>query len=211
MNPARRRLHRAALELFADKGSSEVTVSELAQVAGVARGTVYNNLDSVDDLFDDIAVEIALEMHGRMRASFDGVTDPAQRIANAIRFSVRRAHDEPGWGRFVARFGISNQVVQGLWNGPPMDDVAVGVHRGRFDVDEHLRPGVLALIAGTTITAMWLVLEGHQTWREGGSAAAEAVLRALGVAPADARTVANVELPPLPTADRADPSFADAP
>ena len=105
MTPARQRLHDAALHLFAERGSSEVSVSELAQAAGIARGTVYNNIDSLDEFFDEVSRDLALEMRDRMLASFVGVRDPAQRMADGLRFFVRRAHQEPGWGRFVARFG----------------------------------------------------------------------------------------------------------
>jgi len=45
---------------------------------------------------------------------------------------------------------------------------------------------------------MVLVVEGHKTWRASGADAAELVLRALGVAPREAREIANLELPPLP-------------
>ncbi len=200
MNPARRRLHAAALRLFAEKGSSEISVSELAQVAGVARGTVYNNVDSVDDLFQQIAVDLAEEMRERMRAAFVDERDPATRLAHGLRFFARRAHEEPGWGRFVARFGPSHRAVGALWSGPPRDDVAAGLRRDRFTIDEHLVPAMTAMIAGTTITSMWLVLDGHRTWRAAGSEAAELVLRALGIDPDDAHAIATAELPPLPDA-----------
>jgi hypothetical protein len=42
------------------------------------------------------------------------------------------------------------------------------------------------------------VLDGYRGWREAGSETAELVLRALGLAPEEARELANAELPPLP-------------
>ncbi|WP_238443285.1 TetR/AcrR family transcriptional regulator [Salsipaludibacter albus] len=195
---ARQRLHDAALQVFAQRGSSEVTVSELAQVAGIARGTVYNNIDSPDDLFHQVAIDLSREMHTRMRASFATVGDPAERLANALRFCIRRAHDEPDWGRFVARFGLSNASLQQLWSTAPVDDVVRGIDQGRYTITRDLLPGVQSMLTGTTITGMWLVLEGHQTWREGGSTAAELVLRALGIDPGEAHRLATMPLPDLP-------------
>jgi len=55
MSPAQTRIHQAALRLFAEKGSNQITVSELAQAAGIARGTIYNNLESPDLLFQSVA------------------------------------------------------------------------------------------------------------------------------------------------------------
>lgn len=197
---ARQRLHDAALQVFAQRGSSEVTVSELAQVAGIARGTVYNNIESPEDLFHEVAIDLSREMHARMRASFTIVSDPAERLANALRFCIRRAHAEPDWGRFVARFGLSNASLQRLWSTAPVDDVLRGIDQGRYTISADLLPGVQSMITGTIITGMWLVLEGHQTWREGGSTAAEVVLRALGVEPDEAHRIATRELPDLPPA-----------
>lgn len=200
---ARRRLHDAALHVFAEKGSSEVTVSELAEAAGIARGTVYNNIDSLDSFFEDVSRDLALEMRDRMLASFVGVHDPASRLADGLRFFVRRAHDEPGWGRFVARFGAILEPVQQLWAGPAMDDVRAGIRTGRFDLGERDLPGAMALVNGATLTAMWQVLEGHQAWRSIGTSASGLVLRGLGVGAVEARDLAARDLRPLAALDEA--------
>ena len=76
MNPALKRIHKAALHLFAEKGASQVNVSELAQAAGVARGTIYNNLNSTDDLFEEIADQLEVEMLERTAKSSDQIDDP---------------------------------------------------------------------------------------------------------------------------------------
>lgn len=56
---------------------------------------------------------------------------------------------------------------------------------------------MLAMIAGTSLAAVLLVLQGHKTWADGGSDAAEFVLQALEIEPEEARRIANWELPPL--------------
>jgi AcrR family transcriptional regulator len=198
MSPAKTRIHQAALRLFAEKGSTQISVSELAQAAGIARGTIYNNLDSPDLLFQSVAARLADEMHQRVVASFGGVPDPARRLANGIRFFIRRAHQEPHWGRFVSRFAFSNQALQGLWNGPPMRDVLLGMSLGRYDFKAEQLQSVIALVAGSVLSAMFLVLEGHSAWREAGSDAAELLLRGMGIPPQEARDIAHSELPQLP-------------
>jgi hypothetical protein len=45
---------------------------------------------------------------------------------------------------------------------------------------------------------MWMVLDGHQGWREAGSTAAELVLRALGIAPGEAQRLSAMDLPAPP-------------
>ncbi|MCP3103390.1 TetR/AcrR family transcriptional regulator [Myxococcus sp. K15C18031901] len=198
MNVAQVRIHDAALRLFAEKGVTQLTVKELADAAGVARGTVYNHFESVDSLFQQVATRLADEMHERVTASFEQTADPAQRLANGIRFFVRRAHEEPHWGRFLVRFAVSTPTLQGLWSGPPASDMALGMERGRFSLRPEQFPSAIALLGGGVLAAMALVLEGHRTWRDAGAETAELYLRALGVPPDEALRLSTTELPALP-------------
>lgn len=197
MNAAQKRIHQAALRLFATKGTSEVSVSELAEAAGVARGTIYNNLESPDLLFHKVAAQLADEMDERVAASYAGIHDPALRIAIGIRLYVRRSHEEPHWGRFLLSFGYTNDSLRKLFSGPPMHDLQSGLQQKRLSFQPDQSLAALGLIAGATLSAILGVLEGMRTWRDAGSDAAEMVLRALGVSPDEARDMATRELPPL--------------
>lgn len=197
MNAAQTKLHDAAMRIFAETGSTQVNVSELAGAAGVARGTVYNNLKAPDALFEEVAANLANDMHRRATASFAGIDDPAQRLAVAIRLFVRRAHEEPHWGRFIVRFAYSNIALQGMFAGPPAADLQAGLASGRYSFDPGRLPSALGVIAGSTLSAMMLVLEGHKTWRDAGSETAEFMMKALGLSPEEAAAIASCDLPPL--------------
>jgi AcrR family transcriptional regulator len=203
MSTAQERIREAALRLFAHKGSSAITVSELAEEAGIARGTVYNNIDAPDELFEQVAAGLATEMHARLATILPTLEDPAERLATGIRCFIRRAHEEPHWGRFLIRFSFSNHSLQTMWNGPPMADLVLGLSKHRYDFEPEHLASVVALITGTTLAAMFSMLSGYKKWEDAGSEAAQLVLRSLGVAPADARRIATKKLPPLPGA--ADP------
>lgn len=197
MSGAQKRIHDAALRLFAAKGSSEIGVSELAQAAGVARGTIYNNLESPDHLFHRVAAQLADEMDERIALSYAGVDDPALRLAIGIRLYVRRAHAEPHWGRFLLHFAMTNDTLRKIWSGPPMRDLLAGLATERYSFQAEQAPSALGLMAGATLSAVALVLEGLKTWRDAGSDAAELTLRALGISAGEARELATRELPPL--------------
>ena len=196
------RLYQAALRLFAERGVTQVTVSDLAEAAGVARGTVYSNFGTLESLFEDAATRLTAEMEMRIAAGFGQTTDPAQRLANGIRFFVRRAHDDPPWGRFLVRFGATTPTLRGLLEGAPTSDLKLGVELGRFHLRADQVTSAIAMMSGSVLGAIWLVLEGQQTWRDAGADTAELVLRALGVPTDVARRLATSELPPLPEAGR---------
>jgi AcrR family transcriptional regulator len=198
MSPVQKRIHAAALRLFVEKNVGDVNVSELAQIAGVTRPTIYNNLKSVESLFEDVASHLSAEMNDRVGRSATPDMDPAQRMANGIRFYVRRAHEETNWGGFIVRYATSTGTLQEMWKGAPMIDVLGGLAAKRFNFRQDQLAGVMGMIGGTVLSAMVLVLDGHRGWRDAGSDAAEMVLRALGVPPDEALAFASRELPVLP-------------
>jgi hypothetical protein len=79
-----------------------------------------------------------------------------------------------------------------------MDDISAGVTAGRYAIGPSSIESVASLVLGATISAMWMVIEGHQTWREAGSSTAELLLRALGIEAAEAQEICTTELPRLP-------------
>ncbi|MBT1265485.1 TetR/AcrR family transcriptional regulator [Pseudomonas sp. NPDC087814] len=201
MNPVQRRIHQAALRLFAEKGVSQVNISDLAQEAGVARGTIYNNVETMDKLFEQVASQLSADMHQRVKKSIDSFGDPAQRLANGIRLFIRRTHEEPHWGAFMSRFALSNLALREMFSSQAVPDLIHGLSLGRYQFRQEQMVTVISFIASSVLGSMFLVLEGLKTWREAGTDTAELILRALGVSIEDARVLATVELPPLPPSD----------
>lgn len=194
---SRKRIYEAAIRLFAENGGNEIAVSDLAQAAGIARGTIYNNVSDPQNLFGEVASSLSLEMIARVEATLGNVTDPAERLASGIRLFVRRAHEERDWGRFLVRFGITNALLRRVMNEPPARDVMRAIEAGRFKVDPSRAPSLVWMLTGSTLAAMNAVIWGDQTWREAGECTAELFLRAGGMSAAEARRIAQCELPPL--------------
>lgn len=198
LTAAQRRLHRAALQLFAEKGVTQVNVSELAEVAGMARGTVYNNVSDVDSLFSQVAAQFSAEMTARIERNVRQIQDPAQKLANGIRYFAKRAHEDPHWGRFVCRFSLSAASLQEIWTGQAVKDLKEGLEKGRYDFEQEQLASAVALITGAVLGSILLVLEGRKTWRDAGSDAAQFVLTAIGVPRDEARAITSMELPAIP-------------
>lgn len=198
LSAAQKRIHAAAMKLFAEMDVTRVSISDLAVAAGVARGTVYNNLGGTEGLFEKVAAQLVREMTIRVTLSFKEVDDLAQRMAHGIRHYLRRAHEEPHWGRFLNRFGFSSATLQTLWTTDPVRNLVAGIEAGRYKITREQMPSAVVMLAGTVFAAMLPILEGHRTWRDVSSETAELLLVALGIPRDEAHALATRELPPLP-------------
>jgi AcrR family transcriptional regulator len=79
MNSARRqatrqRLYQAAVTLIAEQGFSATTVDEIAERAGVAKGTVYYNFASKNKLFEELLRHGVGLLTASLREAADAVT-----------------------------------------------------------------------------------------------------------------------------------------
>ncbi len=201
MLPARARIHRAAFQLFAQNGGKAITVSELADVAGIARGTIYNNIENPEDLFAEVAMSLSHEMLLRTEATMQGISDPVVRVATGMRLFIRRAHEEPDWGGFLVRFALNEDMLRSMLSEPPARDIAQAVRQGRFKIGPDKLTALATMLTGSTLAAMNAVVGGNQTWRAAGMNSAELLLRAGGIAAAEARRIVERELPQLAPAN----------
>lgn len=202
LTPAQERIQQAALRLFAEKGTHDVNVRDLAVRARVARGTLYNNgQESMKDVFEEIVRHLSAEMFERVGKTLTGLEDPVQRLSKGIGFFVRRGYEEPDWGAFIVRFAMNDESLRQMWHGHPRKDIANGIAAGRYKLRPEQVPSAVSMVASNTIGAMFLALHGYRSWRAAGSDAAELTLRAFGVPPRAAQTAATADLPALLTID----------
>ena len=197
---AERRIHEAALRIFARSGRTDLTISELANEAGVARGTVYNYVRQDEDLFDSVTARMTAEMYRRVNKSIattDAASNPLVRLSMGIRLYIRRAHEDPLWGKFIYSFGFRAKVLQHLWSSNPTEDLLAGVRSGQIHADSERLLSTVSFIAGVVSGAIYLVATGHDTWRNAGTHAVEFVLQALGVPGTTILSLVSQDIPPL--------------
>lgn len=185
------------MRLFSARGCTDIKVSDLAEEAGVARGTIYSHVASIEDLFSDIAARKSEEMSLRVERRLSDVNDAARRIAFGIRWYIQAAHEDPEWCRFVTRFAFSAESLQHVLSGRPSQEISAGQSQGRFELKADQLQAAVTLAASSVIAAMVLVREGHATWRDAGGQCAFLVLRALGLDCAEAQSIAGEPLPQL--------------
>ena len=79
----------AALQLFAEKGFSNVSMQEIAAAAEFATGTLYNFFSSKENLFFELLVATAEESLGMILPALDGPESEDVKLSRFIRLHER--------------------------------------------------------------------------------------------------------------------------
>lgn len=184
----------AAAQVFSTRGLAAATMQEVAQVAGVAPGTVYNHFATKEELVHRLAMVLAESLCLAIAQSQEQIPDGAERMAIGQRRYVRLAQDSPAWALLLLDvMAASPEVLQSLQR-YPLADLRMGVRQRKFKVPSEA--AAMDVVNGVCIQAMRRVALGQAPARHD-IASATLVLRALGMAPEEAAEVARRPLPPL--------------
>ncbi len=106
----RRKLFDAAVTLIAEQGFSSTTVDEIAERAGVAKGTVYYNFASKNVLFEELLRHGIELLASSLQAASDEVADRGGTRIDALDAMIRAGLD------FISRYPALTQLyVAELW------------------------------------------------------------------------------------------------
>jgi len=100
----RLRLFRCALQLFAERGFSNVTVEDITEAADVGKGTFFNYFDSKEHVLGVMA-EIQL---GKVREALAQAETGKQPVRLVLQHLFQRLAEEPGRSPDLARTLISS-------------------------------------------------------------------------------------------------------
>ncbi|MGD0832342.1 MAG: TetR/AcrR family transcriptional regulator [Terracidiphilus sp.] len=136
----RLRIFRCALQLFAERGFSSVTVEEITEAADVGKGTFFNYFESKDHVLGVMA-EIQL---GKVAEALSLSVDSGRSIHAVLHRLFLRAAEEPGRSpdlaralisSFLASVGVRKLIARNMQEGRRMiaEVVAAGQQRGEID------------------------------------------------------------------------------
>jgi len=180
--------------LVRSRGIDAVTLEDITEAADVARRTFYHYFDSKHDALVPIARKRTRELNRRIDRVVEGIDDPAEVVAIALRHTLRRLPEDPLCAWFVFRSGLPQARLREGIGESGYRDVSRGVGTGRFTLDN--LEAAAALLSGAVIGALAGRLEktlGDSDLDD----AVEYLLRLLGVPRSEARDIAHRPLPDL--------------
>ncbi len=166
-------------------GVEAVTVQDITDAADVGHGTFYLHFKTKAEVLRPVIERLAEKIHERVDRLTSGSDDPALRLATGIRIALAAIAGDPLWNWYVFQSGTPFRRLADGMGAPPLEDMDRGIALGRFLVSD-LRATwsfIDGALIGILSTGKW-----QETTAE---AAAEMVLRSLGISPDEAALIAR--------------------
>lgn len=140
-NERRKRRNRQALveaahTVMAEKGIDAATMSEIADLADVGAGTVYNYFASKDDLAMRVMEEVMDRLAQRIEAVTDTFDDPGQVYAFGIRNVMKAATTDRRWSWLLRRSEVIADAMYRVMGPYAIRDLRNAVAAGRYQVED---------------------------------------------------------------------------
>jgi len=104
---------RAAIEVFSYKDFKTASISEIAQKAGVADGTIYHYFKNKEDLFFSIPIEKTNEFRSQLELHLEGISGAFNRIRKFVWYFLYYIKTNPEYGRILMLdMRVSKSFVQ---------------------------------------------------------------------------------------------------
>ncbi len=183
----RSELIRAARALYAARTFDSVTVDDVVNAAGVAKGTFYVHFDDLDDLKSVVADELAREFDDLLQPRRLSLDDPLERIAAGCGAFINEALHNPAWAALIARGAAAMPGIARVARGQLSEDIRRAAATGRLhDVAPDL---AFEFVLGITVRTMQSAAEGRLKPKHAPAVVA-GILRAIGVTAAEAEAIA---------------------
>ncbi|MDQ0568287.1 AcrR family transcriptional regulator [Variovorax paradoxus] len=191
----RLQLVQAAIKVFSARGYAAATMQEIAAVAGMTTGTVYNHFKTKEEVAGAVALWLADTLCQRISDSQNGVAEGAQRMAIGIRRYIWLAQESPAWALLMLEISAAApQLVLEIQH-YALADLRLAIKQKSFRVPSEA--AAMDVLSGSVSQAMRSVAMGGSPANHGRDVAT-CLLRAFGMEPAAAKEVAGRPLPPFP-------------
>jgi AcrR family transcriptional regulator len=197
----RAQLVAAARSLFGKRPVESVTVDDVVEEAGVAKGTFYVHFEDLNALTAAVADELVRTFDELLQPQRLSMPDPLMRIAFACNAFIEKAMEDPSWAAVVARMAWSYPTVGRVARSRLREDLKL-VLKGMPQQETSLELS-LEVALGIMLQVLAAISQGRLSSRDR-QAAVGSILRAIG---ADSRRVRSM-LARLPEIEPAESSAA---
>jgi AcrR family transcriptional regulator len=185
----------AAFELFDKRGVDRVTVEDVRERAGLARGSFYNYFITYEEMLKALASDLAQQINREQSERFESVPNVAERIWSHVRYAILRAGSDRSCTEILVR--ITPLV------GPLNEEMRVHAERTVRNAVKSKAIDVpsasVALDLGFGLsTMMWQRALKSRIDAKDLEAAGLMLMRAYGVPEVEARRISRLPLPQLP-------------
>jgi AcrR family transcriptional regulator len=132
----REALIQAGYEVMARKGIDAATMSEIAELADVGAGTVYNYFASKDELAMSVMEQVMERLAQRIEAVTNSFSDPAQVYAFGIRVVMKAAISDQRWRWLLRRSEVIAGAMYRVMGPYAIRDIRNAVTAGRYRVED---------------------------------------------------------------------------
>jgi AcrR family transcriptional regulator len=188
----------AAYRVFARREAEAVTIDEIIAEAAVARGTFYNYFQTREEVLTAVAAALSDRMNHGIWAQSEAITDPAVRMAIAMRQFLHQARRDSTWGWMIVRTGLVAAPLSDTIKTGVTTDLMAGIKLGRFRVE--CAQVAIDMVLGTGLMAMRTILNG-QSEADYPEQVVWLILKSLGVASGEAEAIAFQVLEALPSGE----------
>lgn len=188
---SRSKLMQAAYRLFAVHGAEAPTIDDVIAEAKVARGTFYNHFKSRDELFRAVGNDVSFAINSVISGAIDEMEDPIERIILAFRLFIRFAVSDAARGWILLR----TMPLAGPLNAGAKEFIAAEFEAAFGTGRLREMPMAVAIDMGLGMQIMTIhrVLV-EKVGNDHIDLAAGEMAVALGLDPAEARTLASIPI-----------------
>ncbi|MCD6474867.1 MAG: TetR/AcrR family transcriptional regulator, partial [Anaerolineaceae bacterium] len=108
VNRKRKQIIDGAIKAFVAKGFHKSTVNDIAGAAGVSMGTLYNYINTKEDILYLVYDYISNILTEEMEKAMSGIEDPKERLRAAIKQNVNTIYKYQDIVRFLYRESASH-------------------------------------------------------------------------------------------------------
>jgi AcrR family transcriptional regulator len=191
----RARILSAAFALFDKRGVDQVTVEDVRDQAGLARGSFYNYFVTYEEMLKALAADIARQINIEQSERFESLPNRAERIWSFVRYGILRVASDRPCSQILVRITPVVGPLNETMRVHAERELRSAIKQKVFDVPS---AGV-ALDLGYGLATMMLqrALNAPLSTKEI-EAAGLMFLRAHAVPEVEARRISRLPLPQLP-------------